>query len=174
MPRPIATLGIALRSRFVPFVVMTAPRGRRARLETTPRALRSGGLLIDLHPQPEDPRVEILQGGDSVLLGAVDWTVDSREIRDARKRLARVVREGSFRVEKRRWFELAAYHKSVDAWLAYREERGHTSPIHDEVLRRAHREMRPGDRLAVIERIRASALRRIDPDERGQVFSLSS
>jgi hypothetical protein len=126
-------------------------------------ALRPNGLLLDFHPQPEDPRVEIVQSGDSVPIGAIDWTVDSREIRDARKRLAEVVREGLFRVVKRRWFDLAAYHESVDAWLAYREERGQMSPIPDEVLRRAHRELRPGARVAVIERIRATTLRRIDP-----------
>lgn len=128
------------------------------------KALKPGGLLIDIHPQPEDPRVEIVRAEGSVSVGAIDWTVDSREIRDARKRLARVIREGLFRLERRRWFDLAAYHESVDAWLAYRQERGHTSPIPDEVLRRARRELVPGEgRLAVIERIRASALRRVDP-----------
>jgi hypothetical protein len=130
------------------------------------RALRPSGLLLDIHPQPEDPRVEIVHPEGSVSVGAIDWTVDSREIRDARKRLAVIVREGLFRLENRRWFDLAAYHESVDAWLAYREDRGQTSPIPDEVLGRAHRELRPGEgRLAVIERIRGSAFRRVDPND---------
>ncbi|MDQ3964358.1 MAG: hypothetical protein M3277_10670 [Actinomycetota bacterium] len=132
------------------------------------KALRPGGLLVDIHPQPQDPRVEIVHPEGSVSVGAIDWTVDSREIRDARKRLTEVVREGLFRLEKRRWFDLHMYHESVEAWLAHREERGQTSPIDDEVLRRARRELRPGEgRLAVIERIRASVLRRLDPDHPG-------
>lgn len=135
------------------------------------KALKPGGLLLDIHPQPEDPRVEIVREDGSVTVGAVDWTVDSREIRDARKRLALVVHEGLFRLERRRWFDLIAYHESVDAWLARREERGHTSPIPHEVLGSARRELGSGaGRLAVIERIRASALRRLDPDHPGKVY----
>ncbi|HEV3472036.1 MAG TPA: hypothetical protein VG408_02360 [Actinomycetota bacterium] len=126
------------------------------------KALRPGGLLLDIHPQPQDPRVEIVHPEGSVAVGAIDWTVDSREIRAARKRLALVMRDGLFRLEKRRWLDLRMYHESVAAWLAHREERGQTSPIPEEVLHRARRELRPGEgRVAVIERVRASALRRI-------------
>lgn len=132
------------------------------------KALKLGGLLLDIHPQPEDPRVVLVHPEGAVTIGAIDWTVDNQEIRDARKRLARVVREGFFRLESRRWFDLAAYHESVEAWLSRREERGQTSPIPEEVLRRARTELRPGEgRLAVVERVRASALRRVDPESPG-------
>ncbi|MQA99265.1 MAG: hypothetical protein GEU78_03080 [Actinobacteria bacterium] len=125
--------------------------------------MRPHGVLIDIHPQPEDPRVEIVGRDGSISVGRVDWTVDSRVIRDARKRLAAVQREGLFRLERRRMFEFRMYHDSVDAWLEYRRDRDTTSVIPARLLRAARREMRAeGSRLVVVERARASALRRMN------------
>ncbi len=128
------------------------------------KALRAGGVLLDVHPQPEDPRVEILRGDRSKPVGVIDWTADSRDIRDARTRLASMQRAGLFHLERRRIFEIRIYHESVEAWLEYRRERGSSSVIHPDVLRAARRGMRgPGSRLVIRERIRASVFRRSDP-----------
>jgi hypothetical protein len=127
-------------------------------------AIRPDGKLIDIHPQPEDPRVEIVGPDRSIPVGEIDWTVDSHEIRAARKRLAAVQREGLFRRERRRMFEFRMYHDSVDAWLEYRRARDATSTVPPRLLRAARREMRAeGTRLVVAERVRATALRRVDP-----------
>jgi hypothetical protein len=123
-------------------------------------------VLLDIHPLPEDPRVAIVGRDRSTPVGEIDWTVDSQEIRAARKRLASVQREGLFETERRRMFEFRMYHDSVDAWLEYRRARDATSVIPPPVLRAARREMRAeGSRLVVAERVRATALRRIDPPE---------
>lgn len=124
------------------------------------KALRPDGVLVDVHPQPEHPRVEVVRAEGSVRVGTIDWTEDNREIRAARRRLSAVQRQGLFRLERRRMFDLRAYHDSVDAWLEYRRERGATSPIASGTVGAARRELRSGSgRLVVIERVRASALR---------------
>ena len=126
------------------------------------KALRPRGVLLDIHPQPEHPRVGIVHGRQVTPVGALDWTEDIREIRDARKRLASVQRAGLFRTEKRRVFTMRMYHDSVDAWLEFRHDRGATSIVPAHVLRAARREMRSaGGVLMVTERVRASVLRHI-------------
>ncbi len=126
-------------------------------------ALRPDGVLVDVHPQPEHPRVVIVRREGAVAVGRIDWTEDNREIRAARRRLSAVQRQGFFRLERRRTFELRAYHESVDAWLEYRRDRGETSPIAPGTLLAARRELRSGGgSLVVIERMRASALRPLD------------
>ncbi len=127
------------------------------------KTLRPRGLLLDIHPQPENPRVEIERAGRSIRVGTIDWTQDSKEIREARKRLETIRREGLFRLERRRFFDLRAYHESVDSWLEYRREKACSSVVSSSVLRAARRELRSGGgRVVVIERVRASALRRLD------------
>jgi hypothetical protein len=142
---------------------MTASRGRRARSETDPRHVTRNGVLMDVHPEPEHPRVEVVRRERAVAVGSIDWTEDNRQIRAARRRLSAVQRQGFFRLERRRMFDLRAYHDSVDAWLEYRRDRGATSPIASGTLLAARRALRSGGgSVVVIERIRASALRRLD------------
>lgn len=127
------------------------------------RALKPGGLLLDLHPQPADPRSEVVGGARAVGIGVVHSESDSIDIREARKRLAGVQRAGLVHLERRRMFEIRFYHDSVDAWIAYRRERQESGTISPNVLRAARNEMRnKGRRLVIRERIRASRLRRVD------------
>lgn len=126
------------------------------------KSLRPEGVLLDIHPQPEDPRVVVVNAGRSIPIGSLDATEDNREIRDARQRLASVQRAGLFRTERRRIFTFRKYHDSVDAWLEHRRDCNATSIVSAEVLRAAKREMRAeGATLAVINRARASTLRRV-------------
>ncbi len=126
------------------------------------QALRPAGVLLDIHPEPQHPRVEIVRGNHSTPVGSLDWTQDIRDIREARERLVSVQRAGLFRVEGRRLFTFRIYHDDVDAWLAFREEHDSTNVVPPDVLRAARREMRaPGATLAVLERARATALRHV-------------
>lgn len=126
------------------------------------KTLRSDGVLLDIHPQPEDPRVVVVHAGRSIPIGALDAAEDNAEIRQARKRLASVQRAGLFRTERRSIFTFRKYHATVDTWLEHRRDRCATSIIPAEVLRAAKREMRAeGATLAVVDRVRASVLRRV-------------
>lgn len=126
------------------------------------KTLRPDGVLLDIHPQPEDPRVVIVGNGRRNMIGELDATIDNQEIRDARKRLVSVLRSGLFRTEERRIFSFHKYYESVEEWLELRRERGSTNIIPSGVLRAARRELRAeGTQLAVATRIRATVLRRL-------------
>lgn len=130
-------------------------------LRQTHKALRSRGVLLDLHPLPRHPWVEIWRGGRRIRLGLLDDTTFVEEVRAARACLEDVVREGIFRVEARRWFDWRIHYASVDAWLRRRKERDATSVIPPGMLDRARREMRKhGSILVTGERTRATVLRR--------------
>lgn len=128
------------------------------------KTLKPNGLLLDVHPQPEDPRVEVLYQDEFVPVGNIDWTNDSREIRQARRRLAGLQRAGLFVLDRRRRFEARSYYESVDTWLEHRREHGWTSVIPPQVLRDARGLMRAGGRAVVVrEKVRASLFRRATP-----------
>lgn len=127
------------------------------------KTLRPGGVLLDIHPQPTDPRVTVLVSGRTIPIGSLDASEDNSEIRAAQKRLAGVQRAGLFRTERRTRFVMRTHHESVDAWLDYRRERDATNIIPPEVMSAAKKEMRAeGATLIVISSIRAGALIRVE------------
>jgi len=131
------------------------------------KALGPGGVLLDIHPLPGDLRVEVTREGRTTPLGTLDASIDSDEIRQARKRLLALQREGLFTLQRRRIFEVRIYHDSVVAWLDHRREHGSTTVISPELLSAARRSTRAkGSRLVIRERVRASVFRRTS--QRGQ------
>lgn len=126
------------------------------------KSLRRNGILLDFHPQPEDPPVEVVHTSGTQEVGRIDWTQDGREIRRARRRLSALEAEGLFRLERRMYFDLSMYHDSVDAWLEHRRQKEETDVLTEDLLRSARKAMRrKGAQIVVRERIRASSLRRI-------------
>lgn len=129
------------------------------------KALRPAGVLVDIHPQPEGLRIKIESADRSIPIGTIDGNDDSRSIRQARRRLAAVQREGLFCLEGRRIFDLRSYHESVEAWMEYDRDHGYTSVIPPELLRRTRQALRSeGGKIVLIEPVRASALRRLESD----------
>ena len=125
------------------------------------KALRPNAVLLDFHPQPQNPPVEVVHTGGTQEVGRIDWTQDSREIRRARRRLSALEAEGLFRLERRLYFDLSMYHDSIDAWLEHRRRREEANVLPEGLLRNARKAMRrKGAQLVVRERIRASSLRR--------------
>lgn len=128
------------------------------------RALRPDGVLLDLHPQPKEVQVEVVTLNRTITIGTLDGSEDHRSIRNARKRLLAVQREGHFRLEGRRTFDLRIYHESVEVWLEFHADQGYgcISDLPNELLRRARRALRSeGGRIALIEPVRASTLHRL-------------
>lgn len=127
------------------------------------KALRPTGVLLDLHPLPRHPSVEVWSGGRRVRLGSLDDTVGIELIRTAREHLAAVVGDGYFRIEARRWFDKLTHYSSLDDWLQRREEYGTSSVIPPELLQRVREEMRASRaELVTVERIRATGMKRED------------
>lgn len=128
-------------------------------LEEIHRSLRDGGVLLDVHAVPRHPTVSVLTRDSTAVIGSPDDSVGIARIRTARRSRNRVVRDGLFRVEARRWFDLPVHYPSVDAWRARVKDRPTTSIVSDALMAEARRAMRAaGSTLVVTERVCATRL----------------
>jgi hypothetical protein len=124
------------------------------------RSLRSEGILLDLHPQPERAGVEVWQGGRVDRLGHLDQEEDIQDILEARARLDLVEGDGWYITERRRFFDLLAHFPSAEDWLEYQAREGYSGEVSAELLASANRLLATGGgELVVREPIRASVLR---------------
>ena len=101
-------------------------------------SLRPGGVLLDTHPEPENPSVEVrLLGGRTVPVGSIDAASLIANIHAARASLGQLIASGTYRAAPEIKFEFLGQHANVDAWLAYREQQEATSKVGDEVIARS-------------------------------------
>ena|SRR6185503_6510591 len=122
-------------------------------------SLRTGGVLLETHPEPENPSVEVrLARGRNVPIGHIDASALIANIGAARRNLSQLIAEGRFRPEREVMFDFLAEHASVGAWLAYREEQESTGKVGEEVIARA-RALLNEDRGVIVVRERSRALR---------------
>ena len=125
-------------------------------------SLRTEGVLLDLHPQPEHAGVEVWQEGRVERLGHVGQEEDIRDILGARDRLGRVEGEGWYVTERRRFFDLLSHFSSTEDWLEYQKREGYTGVVSEELLASANRLLATGNgEFVVREPIRASLLKRL-------------
>jgi hypothetical protein len=124
-------------------------------------ALRPGGLLLDILPDPGDPAVEALTASGPVSIGRVDESNRSARVRHARAALAGLVEAGWFAPERALVFEFASYADTVEDWLAHRTEKGSTSVVSQALLDRARALLAAGAaRLCLREQVTATRYRR--------------
>jgi hypothetical protein len=129
--------------------------------------LRPGGRLLDVHPEPEDARVEVRDRDRLTFIGLFQRPAIYQNIHAARDALAALVGKGLFARERSVGFEVRYHFESVDAWLAYRTERGTKTEVDPALLVRA-REMladTPGE-LLIREQMRATRYRQRHDRER--------
>jgi hypothetical protein len=128
-------------------------------LEQIHRWLRPGGVLLDIHPEPENPSVSI--GRHEI--GWVDNTPRLGSIRSARAALSSVVEQGLFARERAIVFDYRSRFASVDDWLEYRQARRATSSVDPALIDRARQVMsaEPGATLVVSEHVLATRLARL-------------
>ncbi|MGH8923835.1 MAG: hypothetical protein ACRDWA_04195 [Acidimicrobiia bacterium] len=125
------------------------------------RSLRSEGVLLDLHPQPENAGVEVWQGGRVERLGHTDQEGDIREILEARARLDLAERDGWYVTKGRRFFDSLSHFPSAEDWLEYQAREGYTGVVSEELLASARDLLATGGgEFVVREPIRASLLNR--------------
>jgi hypothetical protein len=127
------------------------------------QGLTPGGILLDVHPEPVNSRIEVWQGDRVHELGEVDQDEDHREIEDARSRLELLIDEGLFGVEATDYFELREHHDSLGSWREKwaREDYRLVAPpgmfeSADELLSTG------GGELVIREQVRATRLRRLE------------
>ena len=128
------------------------------------RWLRPGGRLLDIHPEPEDARVEVRHRDHLTFVGPYQRAAIYKNIHAARDALAGVVDEGLFARERSVGFEVLYHFDRVDAWLAYRVERGTSTEVDPALLARARDVLAktPGE-LLIREQMRATRYRRRHP-----------
>jgi hypothetical protein len=123
------------------------------------RSLRAGGIVLDTHPEPENPSVEVrLAGGCTVPIGSIDTSTLIRNIHMARASVGQVIAAGGFHPERQVTFEFLAQYASVDAWLAHRVQQEATGKLGDDVIARA-RTLLAGSQGVIVVRERSRALR---------------
>ncbi len=90
-------------------------------LEEIHRLLNSGGLLIDIHPEPEGVIIKALQG-DRVLFAERKRENCSADVISAEKALAEVVERDLFSVDQYAEFDFLTYASTVPELRAYWDE----------------------------------------------------
>jgi predicted SAM-dependent methyltransferase len=132
-------------------------------LKNAHRALRPGGLLLDLQPEAGDPPVEVIRDGRVVGSTPQDESWCAEQIAKARAIVAELVDAGWFAVERTRRYEWRQHATTVDDWAAYRASKGMT-PLEDDLVRRVRDLATDGaDEIVKRERCVATVLRRTEP-----------
>jgi hypothetical protein len=117
--------------------------------------------VLDIHPEPEDARVEVRDGHRLTFVGLYQRPAIYENIHAARATLAGLVEDGWFARERSVEFEVLYHFDSVDEWLAYRVERGTSTEVDPALLARAGGVLAetPGE-LLIREQMRATRYRR--------------
>ena len=134
-------------------------------LQKSHRWLRPGGLLLDVHPEPEKPTVASVRTNRVVSLGHIDTSSTIGNIHNARAALQSMVEQHLFENERSLVFDFVSHFASVDEWLRHREARRSTSIVDPALIDTAREVLRaePGSELLVGERELATRFRRSDP-----------
>ena len=69
-------------------------------LEKIHGLIRPGGILLDIHPTPQPPRIEVRLGARTILAGWLKETDDYVEYEDADDALSQAIARGLFVVEQ--------------------------------------------------------------------------
>ena len=78
------------------------------------RSLRPGGLLLDVHPQPQPSPIEVRTGAGTAELGQLEYSPGFiRTMSNADEALASLDRDGMFRNEREEEFLLLHHFESL-------------------------------------------------------------
>ncbi len=134
-------------------------------LDKAHRVIRPGGALLDIHPLPDEPLLEVRVDEVRHAAGVIHETDDGIEYRQAEAALADAIREGLFRVEIDEQLEFRRYADSLADLQQYFAEAWKDAFIDPPVARRIETLLatpRAGTELIVREQIRMTRYRRVD------------
>ncbi len=84
------------------------------------RSLRPGGLLLDVHPQPQPSPFEVRTGAGATDLGQLEYSPDFiRTMSNADEALVSLDQDGTFRNEREEEFLLLHHFESLAEWQDY-------------------------------------------------------
>jgi hypothetical protein len=125
------------------------------------RAIRPGGHLLDIHPEPENARIVVVSGTEKHELGQMNDSAYIADILAGRATIRALIEEGLFVPLAERTFTHRLHASDVDSWLEYRATRSTRSVLDPEIPRRARAILaeQPGE-IQVVEHGHAGLFRR--------------
>jgi len=131
-------------------------------LEITHGLLKPGGLLIDIHPTGEQPRVEAHVDGEVYLAGYLDELDDFEEYFKADEALAQVTRRGLFLMEREGSFTFLYHAATITELADFIAAEWPDSVLHEETIEQARGlmgEPADGREIVVREHVRIARFR---------------
>ena len=122
-------------------------------LEITHDLLKTGGLLIDIHPSGEPPLIEVHVGGEVREAGQLEETNNFVEYFQADDALADVTSRRLFRLEREGLFMHILHASTITALADFLEEEWSDSILREETIQRAAELMgKPGKNREIVLR----------------------
>lgn len=116
-------------------------------------------MLLDIHPEPEDSRVEVQVGNNLFRVGRLGESDHIRRTQASRAVLASVVGAGYFGRKREITFDFLYHFDSVEAWLSYMAERWADAQIDPAIVGRARELLSAGTgKLLIRRRLHAARL----------------
>ncbi len=125
-------------------------------------ALRPGGLLLDIQPEPKHPWLVAQVGAQTTPLGQLDESFRIGTVRAARAALQRVIDAGLFALERETTFIFTYHFATVEAWLGHMAANWGSAGIPADLVVRAGEMLATGEgALRIPREIHAARLRRL-------------
>ena len=120
-------------------------------------------MVLDIHPQPRQPEIEVRIDRGSVELGRLDSSIFVGDIHTARGSLASTIAQGLFLMEEETEFEFIYHFDDVDECKSYLLEEAWCETSEDEALIDATRDLLSKGEGDILMRVwvRAARLRRV-------------
>ena len=143
-----------------------AAEGMVHALEITHSLLKPGGLLIDIHPTSQPPRVEIHRDGEIQLAGYVDDRDDFIDYIRADRALLQSEARRLFRLERQKFFPFLHHADTITEMTDYLAAEWSSAILPQETLARAEQLMSSpsqGVKIVIREPIRITRFQAITP-----------
>jgi hypothetical protein len=124
-------------------------------------ALRPGGLLLEIHPEPKHPWLVAQVDAQAIPVGQLDESFRIGTVRFARAALQSVIDDGLFATERETTFIFSYHFADVDAWLGHMEGHWISAGIPSDMAERASDLLATGaGELRIPREIHAARLRK--------------
>ena len=115
--------------------------------------------MLDIHPQPQQPQIEVRIGERSVDAGRLDVSTFMGEIHAARRVLASTIAEAFFLNEQETEFEFLYHFDSVDECKSYLVAEAWCETVADEALIETTRDLLSQGESEILMRVQVRAAR---------------
>ena len=116
-------------------------------------------MVLDIHPQPQQPQIEVLIGDRSVDVALLGVSTFISEVHAARKVLTSTIAERFFQKEREAEFDFVYHFDSVDECKSYLVAEAWCESEADEALIETTRDLLPPGEGEILMRVQVRATR---------------